>query len=141
MIVVATEEEYELAKRTFKGKIIKTGVGALNVIQSLKGYSRSTKIVNFGYAGSNNIPIGTKVTIGECRLYHPSVEYDEPAFQLKGTTKCLTSNEFITSTDIKEPCVFDMELAYICSLFDNVEAIKIVSDNLSMDQYEETIKQ
>lgn len=43
--------------------------------------------------------------------------------------------------EIKEPCVFDMELAYICSLFDNVEAIKIVSDNLSMDQYEEMIKQ
>ena len=34
-----------------------------------------------------------------------------------------------------------MELAYICALgFKNVEAIKIVSDNLSLKQYDKNVK-
>lgn len=141
MIVVATEEELELAKKRFKNqKIVKTGVGGINVIESLKRYNKATKITNFGYAGSNNLPIGKEVTIGSCRLYHPNVEYEEPTYELPGTTKCYTSNDFVTSTNIKEDCVFDMELAYICSMFKNVQAIKIISDNLSMKQYESKIK-
>ncbi len=101
---------------------------------------RWVKITNFGYVGSNNIPIGTEVKIGKCFLYHPNIEYQEPSFLLNGGIKCYTSNDFVLNTDIEEPVVFDMELAYICSMFKNVESIKIVSDNLSLKQYEEVVK-
>jgi hypothetical protein len=69
------------------------------------------------------------------------VEYDEPTYTLSGYVPCYTSNDFVLQTNIKEPVVFDMELAYILALgFKNVESIKIVSDNLSLKEYEEQIK-
>lgn len=142
MIVVATDEEYKLAKKRFKGqKIIKTGVGGINVIKKLKHFPKWLKITNFGYVGSNNIPIGTEIRVDNCKLYHPNVKYEEPVYKLDGDTTCYTSNDFVLETKIKEPVVFDMELAYILALgFKNVESIKIVSDNLSLSQYEEEIK-
>jgi hypothetical protein len=143
MIVVATDEEYKLAKKRFKGhKIVKTGVGGINILNTLKEADKRQKIINFGYVGSNVIPIGTEVRIGESRLYHPNVEYEEPTYKLDGDITCYTSNDFVLETNIKEPVVFDMELAYILALgFKNVESIKIVSDNLSLKKYEETIKE
>lgn len=141
LIVVATDEEYKLAQERFKGDVIvKTGVGGINILRSLKDHDRGLKIVNFGYAGSNVLPIGTEVKVGKCKLYHPNVEYEEPTFNLNGDVLCYTSNDFVLKTEIKEPCVFDMELAYILALgFKNVESIKIVSDNLSLKQYEENV--
>ena len=141
MILVATNEEYKLAKKRFKGsKIIKTGVGGINVLQKLKNIDKREKIVNFGYVGSNNIPIGTEIQVGKCKLYHPNVNYKEKTFKLKGDITCYTSNDFVLYTDIKKPCVFDMELAYILALgFKNVKSIKIVSDNLSLKEYEKEI--
>lgn len=141
MVVVATDEEYKVAQKRFIGhRIIKTGIGGINVLETLKNVNKYLKIINFGYVGSNNIPIGTEVKIGECMLYHPNVEYKEPIYKLDGDTKCYTSNDFVLGTNIKEPCVFDMELAYILALgFKNVESIKIVSDNLSLKEYKENI--
>ena len=141
MIVVATDEEYKLAKKIFKRRIIiKTGIGGVNVFQKLKHLPKCVKIVNFGYVGSNNLPIGTKVKVKECKLYHPNVEYEEPTFELNGDVTCYTSNDFVLKTDIEEDCVFDMELVYILAMgFKRVESIKIVSDNLSLNQYKEEI--
>lgn len=141
MIVVATDEEYKLAKKRYKRHIIiKTGVGGVNVIRKLKHLPKWLKITNFGYVGSNIIPIGTEVEISRCSLYHPNVYYDEPEYHLDGWCKCYTSNDFVLNTDIKEPCVFDMELAYIMALgFKRVRSIKIVSDNLSIKEYEQNI--
>ena len=144
MIVVATKEEYLIAKQRFKNKkIVITGVGALNVIETLRKYPRWTKIVNFGYAGSNKIPIGTEVKIGYSTLYHPNVNYLEPEYILdeEESITCYTNSDFITETEETIPCVFDMELAYIMALgFKNVKSIKIISDNLSLKQYEEEVK-
>ena len=148
MIVVATNEEYILAKKRFKRHIIiKTGVGGINVIRKLKRLPKWLKITNFGYAGSNVLPIGTELTIDYCGLWHPNVDYKEKIYKLKNKKEniyknvCFTSNDFVTECKIKEPCVFDMELAYICALgFKNIESIKIVSDNLSLKEYEENIK-
>lgn len=143
MIVVATEKEYEIAKERFhKEPIIKTGVGGLNVIQTLKDISKDTPILNFGYVGSNVIPVGTEIEVGKCKLYHPKVEYDEPEYVLpEGDILCYTSNDFVLQTDITEPVVFDMELAYILALgFNNVKSTKIVSDTLNLDEYEQNIK-
>lgn len=144
IIVVATAEEYELAKKRFKGhRIIQTGVGGINVYETLKHVPRWLKIVNFGYAGSNNIPKGTEVSVGISVAYHPKVEYLEPAYLLDDKTSslwCYTAGDFVTETEIQEPCVFDMELAYIMAMgFKHVRSIKIISDNLSIDEYEEII--
>lgn len=148
MIVVATDEEYKLAKKRFKHRIIiKTGVGGINVVKKLKRLPKWLKITNFGYVGSNVLPIGTELTIDYCGLWHPKVDYKEKIYKLKNKQDnifknvCFTSSDFVTECDIKEPVVFDMELAYILALgFKNVESIKIVSDNLSLSQYEEEIK-
>lgn len=144
LIVVATDEEYKLAKVRFKKhKIIQTGVGGINVIHALKRIPRWVKILNFGYAGSNSIPAGTEVNVGFCQAYHPNVEYLEPAYVINDKQShiwCYTSGDFVNETKIKEPCVFDMELAYICALgFKNIKSIKIISDNLSLKQYEKEI--
>lgn len=142
MIIVATDREYEIAQSRFKGEpILKTGVGALNVVEKLKNIPIDTPILNFGYVGSNVIPVGTEVEIGKCKLYHPKVEYDEPEYNLaQGDILCYTSNDFVTNTDITEPVVFDMELAHILALgFTDVKSTKIVSDTLNIDEYENTV--
>lgn len=148
MIVVATDEEYKLAKKRFKGHlIIKTGVGGINVVRKLKKLPKWLKITNFGYAGSNKIPIGTELTIDYCGLWHPNIDYKEKVYKLKNKQKniyknvCFTSNDFVTECNIEEPVIFDMELAYILALgFKRVESIKIISDNLNEKQYVDNIK-
>lgn len=143
LIVVATAEEYREAKKRYKGEnIIKTGVGFGNVYRALSKVDRNTKILNFGYAGSNTIPIGTTCRVGISENYHPNVEFNEKRYRLKnGGYKCLTNNDFVLTTDIQEPVLFDMELYAIMSMgFKRVESIKIVSDNLNLNQYKKEIQ-
>lgn len=142
IIVVATDEEYELARKRFKHKIIiKTGVGGVNVIRKLRKIPKWIKILNFGYVGSNVIPVGTEIEVSQSKLYHPNVEYKETTYNLGGWCKCYTSNDFVLETSLQEPVVFDMELVFICALgFKKVKSIKIVSDNLSLKEYEKSIK-
>lgn len=147
IVVVATDEEYTLAQKRFKGhRIIQTGVGGINVIETLKRVPKWRKIINFGYAGSNNIPVGTEMVVGIVELHHEKAEYKEKYFILPDYWKgngvtCYTSTDFVTETKINKACLFDMELAYIMALgFKNVRSIKIVSDNLNQKEYEKTIK-
>ena len=140
MIVVATEAEYNRFKSDNQ-KIIMTGVGYANVFKALADIPRDTPIINIGYAGSNSIPIGKVCAIGECRHYHPNVEYAEETYKLPGNYTCFTSDDFVLKTDIDYPVVFDMELYAIMSMgFTNVVAIKIVSDNLSIEEYESKVE-
>ena len=136
MIVVAMKQERKLVDFSKDNKFIITGVG-INVIKALMPLDRDTPIHNIGYAGSNCLPIGTKVNIGMVQMYHPNVDYKETIYNLSGDIPCYTSSDFVTKTDIKEPCVFDMERAYILAMgFTNVTAEKIVSDNLSVKEFE-----
>lgn len=152
MIIVATDEEYAFVKQRFKDdEIIKTGVGALNVINALKDLPKDTPLLNYGLVGSNKIPIGTFCTVSKSRLYHPIAEFDDIEFDLRqgidennqplsipieNYVTCYTSNDFVTKTDIEEPVIFDMELAYILALgFTKVKSIKQVSDTLNLDEY------
>lgn len=151
LIVIAEEQERELAERYFpKMPILVTGVGALNVIKSLKDLPRDTEIFNIGYAGSANFAVGTIVEVTEVRLNHPNVQYDEPKYMLESLPAsivnetdmqkaiCYTGVDFVLQSDYKD-CVFDMELAFICGIgFERIHAIKYVSDNLSLHQYRET---
>lgn len=139
MIVVAMEEERRLVKTD--EPVLVTGVGAVNVIRAMKDIPRDTPILNIGFAGSNSIPVGSEAKIGRVALYHPNAEYDEPTFQLGGDTPCFTSCDFVLNTTIAEPCVFDMELAFILAMgFTDVSAVKTVSDTLDMEEFEKCLK-
>ena len=145
LIVIATKEEMKLVEEFgYSGyPVLITGVGAINVINALKDLPKDTYIVNIGYAGSNKLKIGEVVEVSRSYTYHPSVEFNEGwerCLNPHCDIDCYTSTDFITKTDIKEPCVFDMELAFITAMFDNVKSIKVVSDNLSLKEYEEKIK-
>lgn len=141
MILVAMPEEIQLTNSN-REDVVVTGVGALNVIKTLKNVDRKTPIINVGYAGSNTIKKGTWVKIGDVKTFHPNVTFDEPVFVLDGDTTCYTAGDFVTQTDIKEPCVFDMELAYILALgFTNVTSYKMVSDCLNINEFEDAINE
>ncbi len=138
MIVIAMEEERK--KFGPEEEVLVTGVGAINILRALQDLPRDTPIHNIGYAGSSKIPIGTRVRVGRVELYHPHYAYEEPVFQLDGDVPCYTSCDFVVETEIKEPCVFDMELAFILAMgFTNVTAEKIISDSLSKEEFQQTI--
>jgi len=136
VIVVATDLEESLVKPLTKLKIIKTQPGSSNVIETLKDLDKNTKIINVGYAGSNVLPVGTVVKVKDSHLYHPNVEFKEHSYSLGGEVDCYTSNDFVLQTTLQQPVVFDMELNTICALGFDVVSYKIVSDNLSLKQYE-----
>lgn len=138
LAVVAMPEEIKLLADEYRNKIIVTGSGAINVINALKDLDRETPIINVGYAGSNSITAGSRVRIGKSKLYHPNVDILEKEYSLDGEITCYTSSDFVVSTNIMKPCVFDMELAFIMALgFKNVISEKVVSDNLSIKEFSE----
>lgn len=142
MIVLAMREELKLVPEDLAGEpVLIIGPGAVNVIRALKDVPRAEKIYNFGYVGSNVLPVGTRCRIGKVAMYHPTARINDRTFMLNGDVPCYTAGDFVTHTEITEPCVFDMELAVILALgFANVTSLKIVSDNLSTKEFEECLK-
>lgn len=146
IVVIASENERKLVEELGYDKypVIVTGIGAINVIKSLKNISKDEEIVNIGYCGSNHLPIGEKVVVGISTLLHELFEYQEQPNKTidypNSKIVCYTSTDFVIKTNIKDPCVFDMELAFICSMFDKVKSIKVVSDNLDLHSYEQCIE-
>ena len=131
-------------------QIIVTGVGALNVLKTLRDIPREAQIINIGYAGSANYDLGSIVKVEEVRLNHPNVSYPEPTLVLQPISEeylqhpttaiasiCYSNTDFVLQSDYRD-CVFDMELAYIAGMgFEHVSSLKIVSDNLSLHTYRE----
>lgn len=153
IIVVATEKEAAEARKRWQAhEIVVTGVGPLNVIRTLKKFNPDkVEILNFGYAGSNFIPIGTLCLIGRAGLHHQTefaspmlwcAKWHEEAEALDRrltAADCFTSCDFVTKTKIRSDAVFDMELAIILALGFDTMAIKIVSDNLNEKDYDEYV--
>lgn len=149
VVVIATPNELELVKKLgYENEpIIITGVGGVNVIRALKHLPKDTEIINIGYAGSNKLPVGEIVDIGWVSTNHEKAKFKElyglPKEDFESPRKsvgCYTSTDFVTETKRNTPCVFDMELAFICAMFDNVRAIKVVSDNLNLKEYEKNVE-
>jgi len=123
--------------------------------------------LNIGYVGSNTLPIGTVTTVEKAHTFHAAVDFDEEAVELTPATPddiedpgvrawveealagsellpvtCYTNTDFVTCADhIEEPCIFDMELAFAAATGLDIRSIKIVSDNLSVEEYEDTVSQ
>ena len=141
-LIVATPDELELPFAKYirdDRTVIVTGVGGTNVIRALRDVPRDAAVINVGYCGAPHQPIGCALWIGDVRLYHPNVEFEEPVFNLgPHETTCLTAGDFVMDgRGLPKNCVVDMELAYIAALgFTDLQAVKYVSDNLSLKQYE-----
>lgn len=143
LVVIAEQNELKLVKELGYENypVIITGVGGMNIIEALRDIPKDTEILNIGHVGSNVLPIGTIVEIVKVATNHEIAHFNEPFKFLHNIrneyeeTCCYTSTDFVTHTDKKEPCVFDMELAFICSMFNNVGSIKVVSDNLNKEEY------
>ena len=149
MVVIAEEGERVLAEKWLPGQeVLVTGVGALNILRSLRNVPLDTPLINIGYVGSANYEIGSMVEVGEVSLCHPNVTYEEPKYHLRQglaeeygipvahkDVPIFTNVDFVLQSKEKD-CVFDMELAFIVGMgFADVRALKIVSDNLSLHEY------
>lgn len=141
-IAIASKNELPLVGRLpldFHLPVIITGVGGTNVINALKDLPKDSVIYNIGYAGCPDIPIGSMVKIGKSRLFH-QVDYEEQVYEIGEGATCYTSTDFVTY-GVEPGCIYDMELAFICSLgFSIVRAYKVISDNCNYSQYKETTK-
>lgn len=144
-IIVATDEEYSLIRKYLpEFDVLQTGVGASNVIAKCCELDPRTDVINVGFCGSNKIPKGSVITVSKSyRLVSSEVHFKDYRNGLLLSNEgypCYTSNDFVTSTTIKDDCVFDMELNYIAAFnFNLIGAVKIVSDNLSVKEYEQSI--
>lgn len=140
IIIIATKDEANQVKKLPNSKIIITGMGEFNVINTVsklllnKKITNKDKVFNIGYCGSNISPVGTvhKVAVSASEIKSNFVEYKEIKLAKDGA-KCYSSNNFVTET--KNKGIFDMELYTIANIFPKVKAIKVVSDSLSMKQY------
>ena len=143
VILAAEEVEYNKCREVFPEiECIRTGVGAGNVIKACCNLPKGTRIINIGYAGSNNIEIGTVSMVSDTFRYSDgNYKFDDHANPLHLSDEgfpCYTGNSFFAESDRTEPTLYDMELNYIASFSPHLElvaAVKIVSDNLSVDDY------
>ncbi len=140
--LVAEEAEEEMVKKFLpQTTCIRTGVGASNVIKTLCQLPSNTKVVNIGYAGSNLLPIGTVTYVkSSYRLMNDTYQfhdYNNPLTLSKQGYPCYTSNSFVTEATNMAPTLYDMELNYMVAFpLHFLGAIKIVSDNLSVDAFQ-----
>lgn len=139
-----------------------TGIGkqqtAINLTQYLENNKENIPdtIINVGYVGSTNTKIGAWVSVDKIYNYEWNIpgeqRYSIDGFKDKnGIIKviknkqvkvlpCYSAESFVTSTDIKDDVIFDMELHSIylvCQMYNIKELISLkkVSDNLSLEDY------
>ena len=130
----------------------------MNLTKYLCNNERIDLIINIGFAGSTDIPVGKWVNIERAYNYEWDIPGEEKYVMINGgsqklmilensgleTVECYSSESFVTETDIEEHVAFDMELhsiSLICDLYDiPVLALKKISDNLSLDSYYENLK-
>lgn len=146
LIVVAEKEELKLVRELgYKGiPILITGVGALNIIESLRDIPRDTEIINVGYAGSNCLEVGKFYQVRTVTLHHPVADYLEPTYKCRELDEMFEAHKCYTCCDFMDPGkasgLFDMELAYIMALgFENVRSLKYVSDHMDIKEYRKTL--
>lgn len=149
IIVVAELEEITLLDETswnnLDARVIVTGVGMMNTIRALENVSRDENILNIGYAGSNKLEKGKLYAVSKSSTHHSLAKFNEEPIELETklfkdleNAPCYTAADFVTSTEIEEPALFDMELAAIAAMgFNKVMSIKKVSDTLNYQEYKE----
>lgn len=146
LLLVASPEEERLVKKYLPDyPLLVMGIGASNVIHALCELPKDTHVVNIGFAGSTDLPIGSVSLVSTTwRLKNELFRFEDyhHGYQLSEEgLPCYTSNSFVTSTDMQGSILFDMELNYIAAFpLKLIGAIKIVSDNLCLESYKHTIR-
>lgn len=142
-------------------RLLITGIGkqltAINLTQYLSNNSKPDLIINIGFAGSTDIPIGKWVNISRVYNYEWEIPGEEKYVMLAGGSQklevlknsnieqveCYSSESFVTETDLEEHVAFDMELhsiSLICDLYEiPLLSLKKISDNLSLGDYYENL--
>lgn len=151
VIFGASRKGYEIAKQRFSKdhQVFKVDPDTISETKNLyhELIDNNTPIMVFGPVGSNIIPIGTEVFITKSHLIDSdsfTEELDKPNLPNAPETgvPCYTSKTFVTETNIKEPVVFDKVLAYLIQDgFNIVSSWRIVSDNLSKEEFKKFVKQ
>lgn len=143
-------------------RLLITGLGkqltAISLAEYLCNNDEPDLIVNIGYAGSTDIPVGKWVNISRAYNYEWFIPGEEKYIMRHGGSQplellcnnelekveCYSSESFVTETDIKEHVAFDMELhsiSLICDLKSiPLMSLKKISDNLSLDKYYDNLK-
>lgn len=139
-----------------------TGIGkqqtAINLTQYIENCEKKPDIIiNMGYAGSTNSKIGEWVNVSKSYNYEWNIpgeqkytvdEFDADVIKIIDNdeikkSSCYSAESFVTSTQIKDDVVFDMELHsiyLICCMYNiDLIALKKVSDNLSLEDYYKNI--
>lgn len=145
--VIASKDEYEFFKKInypFESyPVLIAGVGAANIIRSLKDLDKDTTIINVGCVGSYYYPVDSIVKVKYAVQSHEFTNFDTPIFELEGDGEatCISYGDFYPSLNKDEKTVFDMELAFILALgFKKVYSYKYVSDNSNPEQYDHKIR-
>ena len=141
--------------------LIVTGIGkqltAIEITKYIEENSKPDIIINMGYVGSTNEKIGSWVNVNKSYNYEWNIpgeqryiiennneKLENQELELIENDKikkipCYTAESFVTSTDITEEALFDMELhslAIICDIYKiKLLSLKKVSDNLSLSGY------
>ena len=142
--------------------LIITGIGkeltAINLVKYLENCDNKPDIIiNMGYTGSTSSKIGEWVNVSNSYNYEWNIP-GEQRYEIEGYNKdiiekieddkiknipCYSAESFVTSTDIKEDVVFDMELHsiyLICNIYNiKLISLKKVSDNLNLEDYYKNI--
>lgn len=155
MIILAPfAPEYEIAKKRFGlyHEVILLGVGPRNAMETLlelKLPRYANNLMLFGFAGSNTLPMDTEVFVTESYLHQFHGSYDDkPCIlrrpEIEGAPEigvpCYSSSDFVVETKVKEPAIFDMELAFLTLFHPNITSWRIVSDNLNLQEFEDYYK-
>lgn len=152
IITCATEEEKKaLIPERYWCNVVITGIGFLDTIMKLRDEIhdgideyRPSFVINIGYAGAHKIPKGTVCRVDKCTAYREH-DIDTGAMQLyQFDTKfpsynCYSATDFIEHTNIDGPFLVDMELLAHSILKCTLASIKVVSDNMSMDDYDNAL--
>lgn len=159
-IYMTVNNIYEGKKDNAQIDIVVTGIGKQKTALGLTEYLSKLEYIpdlaiNIGYAGANNTKIGTWVCISKSynlEWYIPGEEKysmknigNQELMKLEGLEyiPCYSAETFVTKTDIKEKCIFDMELHSVTLIADIYKiplmSLKKVTDNLNIDTYYESI--
>ena len=138
-----------------------TGIGkqrtAISIMEYLGQNEKPDLIINVGYAGSTDLKIGEWANITKVYNYEWDIPGEEKYSMLDvgnqdlkiidadiQKVECYSSESFVTSTNLEGHIAFDMELHSIAIIADmyNIKlmSLKLVSDNLNLDDYYKNIK-
>ena len=145
LIIFCAELEEAQHIKCPEAKIIITGAGLCNVIQTPRiNVNPGDTLINIGYAGSTEHPVGEVRTVNACRRLKASKTVKEhiiytDKIKSLASAVCHTADDFVDRDEVKGALLplVDMELYYLASIYPQMRAIKIISDNLSYNDYKE----